>query len=106
MKGRDAKGRFTKGNHFGKGKGRPNRNTEEKYLRVFSDTVTDEDLQEILRVVMSRAKAADMVAARIIFDYALGKPAQRVEVETTGDLNIALVWPEDEKYDDSPAGAA
>lgn len=98
MGNRDSKGRFVKGHtpsNKGKG-GRPSRNTEEKYLRVFSDTVTDEDLQEILRVVMSRAKAADMVAARIIFDYALGKPAQRVEVETTGDLNIVLVWPEDE----------
>jgi len=106
VQGRDDKGRFTKGNTFGKSKGRPNRDVTEKYLRVFSDTVTDEDLQEILRVVMSRAKAADMVAARIILEYAYGKPAQRVEVESTGDLNIALAWPEDEKHDDSPSGAA
>ena len=105
---RDNKGRFVKGHKpfIGKNPGRKPRPTEDKYLRVFSDTVTKEDLEEIILSVMARAKAQDMVAARIIFDYALGKPAQRVEVATTGDLNIALVWPEDEKYDDSPAGAA
>lgn len=106
MDGRDARGRFVKGHQFSKGKGRKPRNTEEKYLRVFSDTVTEQDLKDIILSVMARAKAQDMVAARIIFDYALGKPAQQIKVESTGDLNIVLVWPEDEKHDDSPARAA
>jgi len=105
--GRDSKGRFVKGHspsNKGKG-GRPSRNTEEKYLRVFSDTVTEQDLKDIILAVMARAKAQDMVAARIIFDYTLGKPAQRVEVESTGDLNIVLAWPEDEG-ENSPSEAA
>jgi len=104
---RDSKGRFVKGHKpfIGNNPGRKPKATEDKYLHVFSDTVTEEDLKEIILSVMARAKAQDMVAARIIFDYAFGKPAQRVEVATTGDLNIALVWPEYEKHDDSPSGA-
>ena len=106
MKGRDAKGRFTKGNQFGKGKGRPNRSTEDKYLRVFSDTVTEEDLKQILEVAMSRAKAGDVSFARLILEHGLGKPAQRVQVEGISDLNIALIWPEDDNADDSTSKAA
>lgn len=100
MKGRDAKGRFTRGNQFGKGKGRPKRNTEEKYLRVFSDTVSEDDLKDIILAVMARAKAQDMVAARLILEYALGKPKQEMKVEAVSDLNIALTWPEDEEEQD------
>ena len=106
MDGRNAQGQFVKGHQLSKGKGRPKRNTEEKYLKVFSDTVKEEDLKEILQTVMARAKAADMVAARIIFDYALGKPAQQLTVDVVSDLNIALVWSEDDNLDDSPSGVA
>lgn len=97
MEGRDSKGRFVKGHRpFNKKNpgGRPERNTEEKYLRVFSDTVTEQDLEDIILAVMARAKAQDMVAARIILEYALGKPAQRVDVTSAGEklpsVNIYL----------------
>ena len=88
MADRDSKGRFIKGHKpfIGNNPGRKPKATEDKYLRVFSDTVTDKDLEEILQTVMARAKAADMVAARIIFDYALGKPRQQVTVE--GDIGF------------------
>lgn len=104
MDGRDAKGRFIKG-HKGFG-GRPKRDTEEKYLRVFSDTVSEDDLKDIILAVMARAKAQDMVAARLILEYTLGKPKQEVKVEGVSDLNIVLEWPEHGDLDDSPAETA
>lgn len=106
MDGRNAKGQFVQGHQVSKGKGRPRRSTEEKYLKTFSNTVTKKDLKEILLTVMARAKAGDMVAARIILEYGMGKPQQQVQVDVISDLNIVLVWPEDADDHDSAPSAA
>jgi len=102
---RDAKGRFIKGHRpfIGSNPGRKPKCTEEKYLRVFSETVKEEDLKEIILGVMSRARAQDMVAARIIFDYTLGKPAQQLTVDVVSDLNIALAWADGDAEPDAAA---
>ena len=108
MADRDSKGRFVKGHtpsNKGKG-GRAKRSVEEKYLKTFSSTVTKKDLKEIILAVIARAKAQDMVAARIILEYALGKPQQQVQVDVVSDLNIVLGWPEDGDLENSPSGAA
>jgi len=106
MDGRNAQGQFVRGHQVSKGKGRPKRSVEEKYLKTFSATVKKKDLKEILLTVMSRAKAGDMVAARIILEYGMGKPQQQIAVDVVSDLNIVLTWPEDGNLDDSAPGAA
>jgi len=104
MDGRNTKGQFIKG-HKSSG-GRPRRSVDKKYLKTFATTVKKKDLKEILLTVMSRAKAGDMVAARIILEYGMGKPQQQVQVDVVSDLNIVLIWPEDADDHDSLASVA
>jgi len=86
---RDNKGRFTKGhkplNQKNPG-GRPKRAVEEKYLRAFSRVVKVKDFEDILLTALSRAKAGDLGMVRLFFEYGLGKPRQRVELE--GDVEF------------------
>lgn len=97
MAERDASGKFIKGHEpYKQSPGRPKRKTEEKYLRAFRRTVKAKDLREILRVVMARARSGDASAARLILEYAMGKPAQSVDVTSGGDRlpNVIVYLPE------------
>jgi hypothetical protein len=53
---------------------------------VLLETVTDEDIQAAARALIEQARAGDLAAIRLLFSYAIGKPAaavdpDRVEVE-------------------------
>ena len=106
MGNRNNKGQFIKGHQVSKGKGRPKRSTEEKYLKWMSARVKKADWNTITDTAIARAKAGDNVARQWLSDYLIGKPHQQLQVDVISDLNIVLVWPEDADDHNSASGAA
>jgi hypothetical protein len=81
---RDARGRFTRGNKGGPGNpfGRQVAHLREVLLR----SATDENVERLANMVMEKAFAGDMAAARLLLLYCFGKPKEvaepdRVDVE-------------------------
>lgn len=73
--GREVNGRWRKGT-TGNPKGRPRRAVEATYLAVFRDAVTPDDLTEMLRAVVAKAKGGDLACLAWITKYLVGIPAQ------------------------------
>lgn len=81
---RDARGRFIRGNNGGPGNpfGRQVAHLREVLLR----SGTDENVERLANMIMERAFAGDMAAARLLLLYWIGKPKEvaepdRVDVE-------------------------
>jgi len=70
--GRDAGGRFAKGNAGGPGNPYPRRVAALR--RALLDCVTEDDIKAIAKAVIEEAKDGNIAAAKIIFQYTLGKP--------------------------------
>jgi hypothetical protein len=68
--GRDAAGRFSKGNAGGPG--RPRRGPERDYLNALAEVVTVKDWQDVVRKALADAKAGCGVARRWLSDQLLG----------------------------------
>jgi hypothetical protein len=71
--GRDAQGRFTKGNPGGPGN--PFARRMAAYRKEMAKAVTKEDMRVIALALREKAKAGDVAAARLLLGYLLGKPA-------------------------------
>ena len=97
---RNDKGQFVKG-HSGNAKGRPNRSTEDKYLKALRDSVTLKDWKAISEKATEQAKNGDKAARQWLSDYLLGKPTQNVTVESTQVVN--WVWGDGEGQPSEPA---
>lgn len=84
--GRDKAGRFTPGNPGGPGNPAMASATNRRLLldRAMDETVTLDDLKQIIRVTIAQAKAGDAHARRDLFDRMGGKATQTVQ----GDLNV------------------
>src|SRR5262249_7031837 len=74
---RGPNGRFTMGNKGGPGNpfGRQLAEIRKRLLTV----VPLEELDDILRIVVQKAKAGDMVAAKLVLQYIVGKPVDVVD---------------------------
>ena len=82
--GRDAGGKFTKGNKGGPGNPFARRIAELRAALV--NTVTAEDLAKVAAAMIKKAGKGDVAAARLVFQYVLGKPSDppdpdRVDVD-------------------------
>jgi hypothetical protein len=75
--GRDARGRFAKGNPGGPGN--PFARRVAALRSALLDSISAEDLAAIVRALIAKAQAGDVAAAKLIFAYVLGKPAQAVD---------------------------
>ena len=75
--GRDARGRFTAGNRGGPGNPHARRVAELK--QAVLDALTPVKLQLIVERLIGLALGGDVAAARLLFQYALGKPAEAVD---------------------------
>jgi hypothetical protein len=75
--GRDALGRFLKGNLFGKGN--PFARHSAALRKAFCDEATPEDLQQIARQLLNAAKGGDWVAAQVALRWLLGRPPDPVD---------------------------
>jgi hypothetical protein len=77
--GRDASGRFAKGNPGGPGNPYPRRIAALKLALL--NCVTEEDIAAIAKAVIEEAKTGNIPAAKLIFQYVLGKPGTSADLE-------------------------
>ena len=78
--GRDANGRFARGN--GGGPGNPFARRVAEFRQVFYDCVTAEDLKAIVAKLVEKARAGDPAATKLVLQYLVGKPAATVDPDT------------------------
>jgi hypothetical protein len=74
---RPAKGRFALGNKGGPGN--PFARQVAEIRKLLLNTVPGERLAKILLAMVERAEAGDVAAAKLVFQYTVGKPAEAVE---------------------------
>jgi hypothetical protein len=75
--GRDATGRFTKGNPGGPGNPYYRRQAELK--RMLLASVTDADIQSVMQVLLGLARGGDLAAIKLFLEYTVGKPSKEVD---------------------------
>ncbi|MFO0846482.1 MAG: hypothetical protein U0797_29625 [Gemmataceae bacterium] len=73
--GREANGRFAKGNAGGPGNPFARKVAQLRSLAL--ETVTEDDLAAILKKMVERAKQGDVPAAKLVLQYTLGKPVEQ-----------------------------
>ena len=88
---RGSDGRFTAGNNGGPG--RPRRDTEREYLAAFQRALSAEDLEAVTRSVLECALAGNVAACRLLFEYAIGKPTEKLEFQQVEEYRVAGVSP-------------
>jgi hypothetical protein len=75
--GRDERGRFAEGNAGGPGN--PFARQTAALRRALCQTVSTEDVQAVTLRLIEQAKGGDVAAARLLFAYAIGRPAEVVD---------------------------
>jgi hypothetical protein len=85
--GRDARGRFAKGNTGGPGN--PYAAAAAQFRAAIFAAVTAEDVRAIVKKMVELAKAGDLVAARLIFDRTVGPPVELDLLERLEKLEAA-----------------
>ena len=75
--GRDAAGRFAKGNAGGPGN--PFARRVARLRASLLDAVSEEDLGEVVAGLMQAAKKGDVAAAKLLLSYVLGQPTPAVD---------------------------
>ena len=79
--GRDSTGKFVKGNACGKGN--PYGRQVNEIRRTLLAAVSDDDLVQIARTLVERAKGGDVAAAKEILDRLIGRPKQSMAIEAS-----------------------
>jgi hypothetical protein len=74
--GRDARGRFARGNIGGPGN--PFARQSAAFRKALCDSVTDDDIQTLTRTLLDKAKGGDVAAIKLLFAYTIGRPADAV----------------------------
>jgi hypothetical protein len=74
---RDACGRFAKGNPGGPGNPYPRRVAALR--RALLTSVTEDDMTAITKAVIDEARAGNIAAAKLLFQYVLGKPGSTAD---------------------------
>ena len=75
--GRDARGRFVKGNPGGPGN--PYAGKISQLRKALIASVSPQDIAEIARTVIEQAKAGDAAMIRLLWSYVLGEPAKLID---------------------------
>jgi len=70
--GRSTNGKFTKGNKFGRGN--PHARKLAELRTAFISVIGEDQLKQLADYLLVRAMAGDMVAAKLLLSYTLGKP--------------------------------
>src|SRR5207245_6295301 len=78
--GRDGKGRFTAGNAGGPGN--PFARQTARLRSILIQRITDEDMGVIVDALILKARNGDLAAAKLLFQYAIGKPTDAVNPDT------------------------
>jgi hypothetical protein len=75
--GRDARGRFARGNPFGSGN--PHARQVAALRRAVYSAVTEKDIQAIAHKLLEMAQEGDVAAAKLLLAYTVGQPAPTVD---------------------------
>jgi hypothetical protein len=78
--GRDARGRFTKGNAGGPGN--PFARRTARLHQALCARVTEEDIEAVADQLVARARQGDLAAAKLLLAYVIGKPAVAVDPDS------------------------
>ncbi|TWU27621.1 hypothetical protein [Bythopirellula polymerisocia] len=78
-RGRD--GKFTKGNPGGPG--RPRKEREAYYMKAFCHALGPGALAEIVDAMREKALGGSVAAARLLMEFAMGKPLMQLEVSAS-----------------------
>jgi hypothetical protein len=79
-KGRDHRGRFVKGNPGGPGN--PFARRLAALRKALCEAVTEADIQALAEQMLLQARYGDVAAVKLLFAYAIGKPADAVDPDT------------------------
>jgi hypothetical protein len=85
--GRDRRGRFLPG-HQG-GPGNPFARRSAAIRTAFLEAISPQDIRAIVRTLVAKAKAGDLVAAKLILLWAIGRPADPVFPDAIARLAAA-----------------
>jgi hypothetical protein len=75
--GRDARGRFVKGNAGGPGN--PFAKQTARLRQVMLETITEADLRQVVFTLLLLAKTGNLPAIKLVLEYGIGKPAPMSE---------------------------
>jgi hypothetical protein len=75
--GKDAQGRFTKGNRGGPGN--PFAKQAAALRKALYDSVTEEDIRYIVGELLTLARLGDKAAIKLLFSYIIGKPTTPID---------------------------
>jgi hypothetical protein len=75
--GRNADGRFARGNPGGPGN--PYYRRQAQLKRMMLECVTDVDVQSVMGVLLGLARSGDLVAIKLFLEYTVGKPSKEVD---------------------------
>jgi hypothetical protein len=78
--GRDRRGRFSRGNRGGPGN--PFTRQLAEFRRALCRTVTEEDIECLARQLLERGRQGDVNAIKLLFVYAIGRPADAVDPDS------------------------
>lgn len=73
---RDARGWFQPGNRIAKGHENPHARKTQELRRALMNAVTAEDVRAVALVLVEKAKAGDVIAAKELLDRVIGKAAE------------------------------
>lgn len=94
--GRDAHGRFTKGNAGGPGN--PFARRVAGLRRALCAAVSEADIHALVCQLVERARGGDLGAIKLVFAYTIGQPTEAVNPDT-------LDWQEWQQYRQAPTSA-
>jgi hypothetical protein len=91
---REKNGRFKDG-HPPLSRGNPLHLRANKLRWALLKRVTKQDIEEVVDMLLEKAKGGDVIAARELLNRTIGKPTQPLEIQNSGGkaagLNIELV---------------
>ena len=86
---RDGHGRFLPGNNAAAGRGNPHAARVNAWRRALVESVSSDDLREVIGKLVERAKAGERWAVCELLDRCLGKPVQ--PTVTAGELEVCRI---------------
>src|SRR5207244_3383920 len=92
--GRDANGRFVKGNPGGPGN--PFARKVAALRKALINFVTVDDMKHVAFILKEKAMSGDLAAIKLLFQYVVGKPTETVDPDR---LDIEEVKLQDEHYE-------
>jgi hypothetical protein len=102
--GREANGRFARGNPGGPGNPFARRTAAAR--KAFCEAVSHEDLVAIARSMTEKARGGDVAAAKLVLCYVVGKPADVIEPDTLDLREFQQYEEEVRHYGSLPSVAA